>query len=42
VAAGRSVGPPLIGAIEGQFALPDDIFEGDDAVAEMFAQSAAR
>lgn len=42
VAAGRSVGPPLIGAMEGQFALPDDIFEGDDAVAEMFAQSATQ
>jgi prevent-host-death family protein len=42
VATGRPVGRPLIGAMEGQFALPDDIFEGDDAVAEMFAQSAAR
>lgn len=42
VAAERPVGRPLIGAMGGQVARPDDIFAGDDAVAEMFAQSAAR
>ena len=42
VAADRSVGRPLIGALEGRFALPDDMFDGDDAVAEMFAQSVRR
>lgn len=36
VAAERSVGRPLIGAMEGAFTLPDDIFDGDDEIAEMF------
>lgn len=42
VAAHRPVGRPLIGALEGKFALPDDIFEGDADIAEMFQQSAGR
>lgn len=36
VAAERSVGRPLIGAMEGAFNPPDDMFEGDDDVAAMF------
>ncbi|MEM9247676.1 MAG: type II toxin-antitoxin system prevent-host-death family antitoxin [Pseudomonadota bacterium] len=39
VAAERPVGRPLIGAMAGAFTLPDDVFEGDDAIAEMFERS---
>jgi len=35
----RSAGRPLIGAMEGAFALPDDIFDGDDDIAKMFGRS---
>ena len=42
VAADRPVGRPLIGALEGKFALPDDMFEGDAEIAEMFEQSVGR
>lgn len=42
VAADRPVGRPLIGAMEGAFTLPDDIFAGDDEIAGMFARSVAR
>lgn len=42
VAANRPVGRRLIGALEGKFALPTDMFDGDAEVAEMFEQSAAR
>jgi len=31
---------PLIGAMEGAFTIPDDMFEGDDEVAEMFEWNA--
>ncbi|MHA3916607.1 type II toxin-antitoxin system Phd/YefM family antitoxin [Halovulum sp. GXIMD14793] len=41
VAADRSVGRPLIGAMQGAFTLPDDMFEGDDEIAEMFGKAAA-
>ena len=41
VAAERPVGRPLIGAMEGQFTLPDDMFAGDDEIAEMFERSTA-
>ncbi len=41
VAAHRPVGRPLIGALEGKFTLPDDMFEGDDEIAELFEKSAA-
>lgn len=40
VAAEQSVGRPLIGAMEGAFTLPDDMFEDDDAVAALFQSSA--
>ncbi len=40
VAADRSVGRPLIGAMEGAFTLPVDMFEGDDEIAEMFEPGA--
>ena len=40
VAADRLVGRPLVGAMEGAFTLPDDMFEGDDEIAEMFERSA--
>lgn len=40
VAADRPVRRPLIGAMEGAFTLPDDMFEGDDEIAEMFERSA--
>ncbi len=36
----RSSGRPLIGAMKGTFTLPDDIFEGNDDIAEMFGRSA--
>ena len=42
VAANRPVGRPLIGALEGKFALPDDMFYGDEAIAEMFDQGSDR
>lgn len=42
VATERSVGRPLIGALEGAFTLPDDMFYGDEEISEMFAQNAAR
>ena len=41
VAAERSPARPLIGAMTGAFTLPDDVFAGDDEIAEMFAASAA-
>lgn len=41
VAANRPIGQPLIGAMEGAFTLPDDMFDGDDELAEMFERSAA-
>lgn len=41
VAAERPRGRPLIGSMEGAFALPDDMFSGDDDIAEMFDQGAA-
>ena len=41
VAADRPVGRPLIGAMEGAFTLPEDMFEGDDEIAEMFERGAA-
>lgn len=41
VAADRHVKRPLIGAMEGAFALPDDMFAGDDDIAGMFDQSTA-
>ena len=42
VAAARPAGQPLIGALEGKFALPDDMFESDAEIAEMFEPSAGR
>lgn len=39
VAAERPSGRPLIGAMEGVFVLPDDIFGGDAEIAEIFDQS---
>ena len=39
VAAERPVGRPLIGAMEGAFTLPDDMFEGDEEISEMFEKS---
>ena len=41
VAASRPVGRPLIGAMQGAFDLPEDIFDGDAEIAEMFGRSAA-
>jgi prevent-host-death family protein len=40
VAADRRIGRPLIGALEGAFVLPDDLFAGDEEIAEMFEKSA--
>ncbi|KZY33805.1 hypothetical protein A3731_19985 [Roseovarius sp. HI0049] len=40
VAADRPVRRPLIGAMEGAFTLPDDMFEGDDEIAGMFERNA--
>lgn len=40
LAADRSVARPHIGAMEGAFTLPDDMFDGDDEIAEMFERSA--
>jgi len=42
VATDRSVGRPLIGALEGAFTLPDDMFAGDEEIAEMFDKSAGQ
>jgi len=39
VTAERATGRPLIGAMEGAFTLPDDMFDGDEEIAEMFARS---
>ncbi len=41
VAADRPVGRILIGAMEGAFYLPEDMFADDDEVAEMFGRSTA-
>lgn len=40
VAAHRPVGRPLIGAMGGRFALPEDMFAGDHEIAEMFEREA--
>lgn len=40
VAAERTVGRPLIGAMTGAFHLPEDMFDGDDEIAAMFDQNA--
>ena len=40
VAADRPVRRPLIGAMEGAFTLPDDMFEGDDEIDGIFERSA--
>lgn len=40
VSAERPVGRPLIGAMEGAFTLPEDLFDGDEEIAEMFEKSA--
>ena len=40
VAAHRPDGRQLIGALEGRFVLPEDVFDGDDEISEMFALSA--
>ncbi|MXY33456.1 MAG: type II toxin-antitoxin system prevent-host-death family antitoxin [Boseongicola sp. SB0676_bin_33] len=40
VGASRPAGRTLIGATEGAFTLPDDIFVGDDEIAGMFERSA--
>lgn len=39
VAADRPIGRPLIGALEGAFTLPDDMFAGDEEISEMFDKS---
>ena len=36
VAADRTAGRPLIGAMKGAFTVPDDIFDGDGDIADMF------
>lgn len=41
VGAQRSPGRPLIGAMEGKFTLPKDMFAGDNEIAEMFERSTA-
>ncbi len=41
VAAECPVGRLLIGAMEGAFSLPDDMFADDDEIAEMFESSTA-
>jgi prevent-host-death family protein len=38
VAAERPIGRPLIGAMAGAFSLPEDIFDGDAEIAQMFSQ----
>jgi prevent-host-death family protein len=42
VAADQPIGRPLIGALEGAFTLPDDLFSGDEEITEMFEKSARR
>lgn len=42
IAAERPVGRSLIGAMEGRFTVPDDMFDGDDEIAGLFAQSTER
>jgi prevent-host-death family protein len=42
IAAERGTGRPLIGAMRGAFALPDDVFEGDDEIAHLFSGGAER
>lgn len=42
VATDRSVGRQLIGALEGAFTLPDDLFAGDKEIVEMFDKSAGQ
>lgn len=39
VVADRPVGRPLIGALEGKFVLPDDLFAGEEEIAEMIEKS---
>ena len=41
VAAERVPVRPLIGALKGQFTAPDDIFEGDAEIREMFGSREA-
>ncbi len=41
VPAGRSACRPLIGAMEGTFAWPEDVFDGGAAIANRFARSAS-
>lgn len=36
VAAERATGKPLLGAMQGAFTLPDDMFADDEAIAAMF------
>lgn len=36
VAAKRGAGRPLIGAMEGAFDLPEDMFAGDDEIEDLF------
>lgn len=40
VAVDRPVGRSLIGAMAGAFTVPDDMFDGDEEIAEMFARVA--
>ena len=42
VAAERPVVRSLIGAMEGRFSVPEDIFAGDDEIAEMFDENTKR
>ncbi len=39
VGASRPAGRSLIGAMEGAFTLPNDMFQGDDEIAGMFERS---
>lgn len=41
VAAAPAPARSLIGAMKGAFTLPEDVFAGDDEIAEMFAAGAA-
>lgn len=38
VAANRGAGRPLIGAMEGAFDLPEDMFAGDEEIADLFGR----
>ena len=40
VAAERLAKQSLIGAMEGEFTLPEDPFDGDDEISEMFGKNA--